>query len=53
MIIGALAGWIAEVIMKSNMGLSRDIVFGILGAVVLNALLLQCLKRRVVAGSGS
>lgn len=43
LIIGALAGWIAEVIMKSNMGLLLNIVLGILGAVVLNALLFAAL----------
>lgn len=39
LIIGALAGWIAEMIMKSRQGLLMNIVLGILGAVVLNALL--------------
>ena len=43
LIIGALAGWIAETIMKSNMGLLLNIVLGILGAVVLNALLFAVL----------
>lgn len=38
-IIGALAGWIAEKIMKADHGLLTNIVLGILGAVILNAIL--------------
>lgn len=38
-IIGGLAGWLAEQFMKSNMGLLMNIVLGIVGAVVANALL--------------
>lgn len=38
-IIGGLAGWIAESIMKANMGIFANIGIGILGAVVLNFLL--------------
>jgi uncharacterized membrane protein YeaQ/YmgE (transglycosylase-associated protein family) len=38
-IIGAIAGWIAEKIMKSDHGLLTNIILGILGAVVLNFLL--------------
>lgn len=38
-IIGALAGWIAEKIMKADHGLLTNIVLGILGAIVLNAIL--------------
>lgn len=38
-IIGALAGWIAEKIMKADHGLLTNIILGILGAVVLNWLL--------------
>jgi uncharacterized membrane protein YeaQ/YmgE (transglycosylase-associated protein family) len=38
-ILGGLAGWIAEKIMKSDMGLIGNIVLGIVGAVVLNAIL--------------
>ncbi len=38
-IIGGLAGWIAEKIMKSDMGLIGNIILGIIGAVVLNAIL--------------
>jgi len=38
-ILGGLAGWIAEQIMKSEMGLIGNIVLGIVGAVVANAVL--------------
>jgi len=39
-IVGALAGWIAEKIMKSDMGLIMNIILGILGALVANWLLM-------------
>ncbi|MDU9006767.1 GlsB/YeaQ/YmgE family stress response membrane protein [Sedimentitalea todarodis] len=39
-ILGALAGWIAEQIMKSDQGLLMNIVLGIVGALVLNWLLI-------------
>lgn len=39
-IVGGLAGWIAEKIMDSEMGLLANIALGILGAVVLNAILM-------------
>ncbi|RWO05683.1 MAG: GlsB/YeaQ/YmgE family stress response membrane protein [Mesorhizobium sp.] len=38
-IIGGLAGWLAEMFMKSNMGILMNIVLGIVGAIVLNAIL--------------
>jgi uncharacterized membrane protein YeaQ/YmgE (transglycosylase-associated protein family) len=38
-VLGGLAGWIAENIMKANMGLITNIIVGILGAVLLNAIL--------------
>lgn len=38
-IIGGLAGWLAEMFMKSNMGLFMNIILGIVGAIVLNAIL--------------
>jgi uncharacterized membrane protein YeaQ/YmgE (transglycosylase-associated protein family) len=38
-IIGGLAGWIAERVMQSEMGLIGNIALGIAGAVVLNAIL--------------
>ena len=40
LIIGALAGWIAEKIMKSDQSLFMNIVLGIVGALVLNWLLI-------------
>ena len=43
LIIGALAGWIAEKIMKSDQGLLMNIVLGILGALVLNWILILVL----------
>ena len=39
-ILGGLAGWIAEKVMHSNMGLLMNIVLGIVGAVVGNLLLM-------------
>jgi uncharacterized membrane protein YeaQ/YmgE (transglycosylase-associated protein family) len=38
-IVGALAGWIAEKIMKTDHSLVLNILLGIVGAVVLNAIL--------------
>jgi uncharacterized membrane protein YeaQ/YmgE (transglycosylase-associated protein family) len=38
-ILGGIAGWIAEQIMKSDMGLIMNIILGIVGAVVMNAIL--------------
>jgi uncharacterized membrane protein YeaQ/YmgE (transglycosylase-associated protein family) len=38
-IIGGVAGWAAEQFMKSNMGLLMNIILGIVGAVILNAIL--------------
>ena len=35
-IIGGIAGWLAEQFMKSNMGLLMNIVLGIVGAFVFN-----------------
>ena len=39
-IVGALAGWIAEKIMKADHGLLTNIFLGIVGALVLNFILL-------------
>ena len=39
-IIGGLAGWIAEKIMRSDMGLIMNIILGIVGALVANWILL-------------
>lgn len=33
-ILGALAGWIADMIMKSNHGTLEDIILGVIGAFV-------------------
>jgi uncharacterized membrane protein YeaQ/YmgE (transglycosylase-associated protein family) len=33
-VLGAVAGWIADIVMKSNHGLVEDIVLGIVGAFV-------------------
>ncbi|MCJ8140703.1 GlsB/YeaQ/YmgE family stress response membrane protein [Falsirhodobacter halotolerans] len=38
-IVGAIAGWIAEKLMKSDHGLLMNIILGILGAVLMNFLL--------------
>ena len=38
-VIGGLAGWLAEQFMKSNMGVLMNIILGIVGAIVANALL--------------
>ncbi|NDV88157.1 GlsB/YeaQ/YmgE family stress response membrane protein [Aurantimonas aggregata] len=38
-IVGGLAGWLAEQVMKSDMGLLMNIILGIVGAIVLNAIL--------------
>lgn len=38
-LIGALAGWVAEQIMKADHGLLTNILLGIGGAIVLNFLL--------------
>ncbi len=38
-IIGGLAGWLAEKFMNSQMGLIANIVLGIIGALVLNFIL--------------
>jgi uncharacterized membrane protein YeaQ/YmgE (transglycosylase-associated protein family) len=39
-IIGALAGWIAEKLMKSDQGLLMNIILGIVGAVIGNFILM-------------
>jgi uncharacterized membrane protein YeaQ/YmgE (transglycosylase-associated protein family) len=38
-IIGGVAGWLAEMFMKSNMGIFMNILLGIVGALVANFLL--------------
>jgi uncharacterized membrane protein YeaQ/YmgE (transglycosylase-associated protein family) len=38
-IIGGIAGWLAEMFMKSNMGVFMNIILGIIGAALLNFIL--------------
>ncbi|MGB3832770.1 MAG: GlsB/YeaQ/YmgE family stress response membrane protein [Mesorhizobium sp.] len=38
-VVGGLAGWLAETVMKSDMGIFMNILLGIAGAIVLNAIL--------------
>jgi uncharacterized membrane protein YeaQ/YmgE (transglycosylase-associated protein family) len=38
-IIGGIAGWIAEKLMHANIGIVMNIILGIVGALVLNAIL--------------
>ena len=38
-IIGGIAGWLAEKVMKSDMGVLMNIILGIVGSLVLNAIL--------------
>lgn len=45
-IIGAIAGWLAEKFMKADMGLLMNIILGIVGALLFNWLL------ALVAGEG-
>ena len=50
-ILGGLAGWIAEKIMHSDMGLLMNIILGIVGALVANFLLTLVLGDTVGEGS--
>ncbi|CAN7369296.1 GlsB/YeaQ/YmgE family stress response membrane protein [Rhizobium sp. LjRoot254] len=43
-IIGGLAGWLAEMFMKSSMGLFMNIILGIVGAALLNFILASLLN---------
>jgi uncharacterized membrane protein YeaQ/YmgE (transglycosylase-associated protein family) len=38
-IIGGIAGWLAEKFMKSDMGVFMNIILGIVGAIIANAIL--------------
>ena len=38
-IIGGVAGWLAEQFMKSNRGVFMNILLGIVGAIIANAIL--------------
>ena len=42
-IVGGLAGWIAERVMQSDIGIIGNIILGIVGALVLNAILVWLL----------
>ncbi|MCE0506085.1 MULTISPECIES: GlsB/YeaQ/YmgE family stress response membrane protein [unclassified Roseivivax] len=52
LIVGAIAGWIAEKIMKARHGLLTNIVLGILGAVVGNWLLYALIDRTLHGWQG-
>ena len=52
-IIGGLAGWLAEMFMKSGTGILTNIVLGIVGAAVANFLLAKFLASRSVGGSAT
>jgi uncharacterized membrane protein YeaQ/YmgE (transglycosylase-associated protein family) len=43
-VIGGVAGWLAEMFMKSNMGLIMNILLGIVGAALLNFILATLLN---------
>ena len=49
-IIGGIAGWLAEQFMKSNLGLIMNIVLGIVGAAIASAILSYF---GIVLGDGS
>ena len=49
-IVGALAGWIAEKIMQADHGLLTNIVLGIVGALVLNFILVSILGVGTLGG---
>jgi uncharacterized membrane protein YeaQ/YmgE (transglycosylase-associated protein family) len=38
-IVGGLAGWLAEMFMRSNTGIFMNIILGIVGAIVANFIL--------------
>ena len=42
-VIGGVAGWLAEMFMKSNMGVLMNILLGIVGAALLNFILASVL----------
>jgi uncharacterized membrane protein YeaQ/YmgE (transglycosylase-associated protein family) len=48
-IVGGIAGWLAERVMKSNMGIFMNILLGIIGAALLNFVLR---KFGIYAGTG-
>ena len=50
-ILGGIAGWIAEQVMKSDMGILMNIVVGVVGAVLANFVLSLFIGDTVGAGS--
>lgn len=48
-VLGAIAGWIAGLIMKSNHGMLEDIILGIVGAFV-GGLIMNSLGQSGVSG---
>ena len=38
-IVGGIAGWLAEKVMKSDMGVMMNIILGIVGAIILSFIL--------------
>ena len=50
-ILGGIAGWIAEQVMKSDMGILMNIVVGVVGAVLANFVLSLFIGGTVGAGS--
>ena len=38
LIVGCFAGWLAEQVMKSNQGLLTNIILGVIGAIIGNAI---------------
>lgn len=38
LIVGALAGWLAEKVMKSDQGIITNVILGVIGAIVGNAI---------------
>ena len=44
-VIGGLAGWIAEKVMKADHSLIVNIALGVLGALIMNALLINLTGR--------
>jgi uncharacterized membrane protein YeaQ/YmgE (transglycosylase-associated protein family) len=52
-IIGAIAGWLAEKFMKADMGLLMNIILGIVGAILFNWILSLIIGEQLVGWLGS
>ena len=50
-VVGGIAGWLAEQFMKSDMGLVMNVVLGIIGAIVASWLLALWVSLSVPVGS--